>query len=77
MIVGISNYATQVYEDEFDKLTIRGYRGRNATPDGNGIGLSIFDGICKKQEINYNFKSKKINQREYMFIVEMELQKHE
>lgn len=77
VIVGISNYATQVYEDEFDKLTIRGYRGRNATPDGNGIGLSIFDGICKKQEINYNFKSKKINQREYMFIVEMELQKHE
>lgn len=75
IIVGVSNYATQVYEDELCRLVERGYRGRNAMPDGNGIGLSIFDGICKKQQIKYIFKSKKINQKEYMFIVEMELEK--
>lgn len=71
VMVGVSNFSAKVEDDEFDKIILRGYRGKNVTCVGNGIGLSVFSDICKKQGLKYRFESKRINKNEYLFITKI------
>lgn len=61
--VTIENTGAKIEEDELEKLTIRGYRGKNTTTNGTGVGLSLAKEIFEQH--NYPFKIKIVNKNQY------------
>lgn len=65
--VYIENYGPELSDDEIDKITLRGYRGKNSSTSGNGIGLATFKEICDKSGFKYNFKCVRIGNNRGVF----------
>ena len=71
--VVIENRGPIVEENELSLITSLGYRGINSNTTGNGVGLSVFKEICDKCAYQYNFKSKRINPNQGLFIATITL----
>ena len=72
----IENRGPIVEKNEIEKLVINGYRGKNAKDvKGQGIGLSIFDTICKKAGYNYRIQTKEMIKGENLFLITLKLKR--
>lgn len=65
----IKNTGSKIEEDELDKLMIRGYRGKNTTTKGTGIGLSLAKEIFDQHNCPFEIKVTTKNKQESLFIV--------
>lgn len=61
--VTIENTSAIIEDDELEKLMIRGYRGKNTTTKGTGIGLALAKEIFEQH--NYPFEIKAVNKNQY------------
>lgn len=73
----VENSGPKVENSEKDKIIMRGYRGiHSSSYIGNGIGLSIFNEICNKSDINYYILTdNRVNDEEYLFSVHVDLKR--
>lgn len=69
MEVSIENRGAKIEIDEKEKLTIRGYRGKNTSTKGTGVGLSLAKEIFEQHNCSFNIKVTDINKYESLFIV--------
>lgn len=69
LIVTIENIGAKIEKDEKDKLCIRGYRGKNTSTKGTGVGLSLAKEIFDKHNCEMNIKIVDINHYQSLFIV--------
>ena len=69
LIVTIENIGAKIEKDEKDKLCIRGYRGKNTSTKGTGVGLSLAKEIFDKNNCEMNIKIVDINHYQSLFIV--------
>lgn len=65
----IKNTGAIIETDELDKLIIRGYRGKNTTTKGTGIGLSLAKEIFEQHNCPFEIKICTKNKLESLFVV--------
>ena len=65
----IKNTGAIIEKDELDKLIIRGYRGKNTTTKGTGIGLSLAKEIFEQHNCPFEIKIRTKNKLESLFVV--------
>lgn len=69
MEVSIENRGAKIEIDEKEKLAIRGYRGKNTSTKGTGVGLSLAKEIFDQHNCSFNIKVTDINKYESLFVV--------
>lgn len=69
--VKIENIGAKIEDDELEKLIIRGYRGKNTTTKGTGIGLSLAKDIFEQHNCPFEIKTVNINKDQSLFIVKV------
>ena len=71
--VTIQNIGAKIEEEELEKLVIRGYRGKNTTTKGTGIGLNLAKEIFEQHDCIFNIKTTSINKNQSLFIASIKL----
>lgn len=69
MEVSIENRGAKIETDEIERLTVRGYRGKNTSTKGTGVGLSLAKEIFEQHNCLFNIKVTDINKYESLFFV--------
>lgn len=67
--VSIENIGAKIEADENDKIMIRGYRGKNTTTKGTGVGLSLAKEIFEQHDYPFDVSIMDINKCQSLFTV--------
>ncbi len=74
--VEIFNESNQIEDDEIDKLINRGYRGKNATAGGTGLGLLKAKKIFENNNIDFSYDVKRNGELRSIFKVNLKFDKN-